>query len=119
MAGPLSGCSSETRALKSCVSVELEGGEVWETCELSETELGEGECIPLLAVRSCCAAAAGESDLPLPSIRPPPSCLRDAMNACRQKSKRERLENRACLQYKQVEAILQVVEGNVRTNAKT
>ncbi|KAI9663125.1 MAG: hypothetical protein M1821_008173 [Bathelium mastoideum] len=53
-----------------------------DTCELSDTELSEGDRMLLVLVefRLCCGVAtAGDSDRPLPRIRPPPSDRREVM----------------------------------------
>lgn len=63
-------CSSRvTLAVISSFSVVIG---VLEVCELSETELSEGDS--RLVFRAwCLAATAGDRVLPLPRIRPPPS----------------------------------------------
>lgn len=62
--------------------------DVW---ELSDTELSEGER-SRLGVAVIVVAAAGDRFLPLPSTRPPPKDLREAMMA----SVEERLRRGAC-----------------------
>lgn len=65
--------------MSSRVSAVLAG--LLEVCELSDRELSEGES--MLALRRCWAGGAGDTAgdrfLPLPSTRPPPRDLREAM----------------------------------------
>jgi hypothetical protein len=74
------GTASTLLPMSSLVSAVLAGLlDVW---ELSETELSEGDS--RLALRrwtadGCGEAAAGDRFLPLPSTRPPPKDLREAM----------------------------------------
>ena len=65
-----------TRDVRSSASDDMG---VVEVCELKDTELSDGES--RLAFRECCglAAVAGDNDLPLPKILPPPSDLRAAI----------------------------------------
>ena len=65
--------------MSSRVSAVLAG--LLDVCELSDTELSEGDS--RLALRMCCGRgcgeAAGDRFRPLPSTRPPPKDLREAM----------------------------------------
>jgi hypothetical protein len=66
--------------MSSLVSAVLAG--LLDVCELSDTELSEGDS--RLALRrwtaaGCGGAAAGDRFLPLPSTRPPPRDLREVM----------------------------------------
>lgn len=73
------GPSNTLLPMSSRVSAVLAG--LCDVCELSESELAEGDS--RLGLRRCraggCGEAAGDRLLPLPSTRPPPRDLREAM----------------------------------------
>jgi hypothetical protein len=80
------GPSSTLLLMSSLISAVLAG--LCDVCELRDTELGEGE--RKLALRRCCGCGwgdmAGDRFFPLPSTRPPPRDLREAMAKCRRGS---------------------------------
>lgn len=73
------GPSSTLLPISSRVSAVLAG--LFDVCELSDNELSEGDS--RLGLRRCmaggCGERAGDRFLPLPSTRPPPRDLREAM----------------------------------------
>jgi hypothetical protein len=74
------GPSSTLLPMSSLVSAVLAG--LLDVCELSDTELSEGaRKLALRPWRACgCGEMAGDRFLPLPSTRPPPRDLREAMS---------------------------------------
>jgi hypothetical protein len=80
------GPNSTLLLISSLISAVLAG--LCDVCELSDTELGEGE--RKLALRRCCGCGcgdmAGDRFFPLPSTRPPPRDLREAIAKYREES---------------------------------